>query len=187
MAIDYEPASAAAPAGVTGGGPPAGAVRVTCDRAEGRAGLRVPAALGSLDEVARFVLDLGGRAGLHPSGLYRLRLAADELATNIVVHGYRGAPGVIAVDGGIDADRVWVRFQDDAPAFDPRQGMRPPALDQPLAEREIGGLGVYLAYTAVDAFAYELVSGRNVSTLVMLRREGHPRAPRDASNEPTAE
>ena len=64
---------------------------------------------------------------------------------------------------GIDPDQVWVRFQDDAPGFDPRQGLRPPALDQPLAERRIGGLGVYLAFTAVDGFAYDLVAGRNVS------------------------
>ncbi|MDI3418501.1 ATP-binding protein [Streptomyces luteolus] len=133
------------------------------------AALRIPAELAVLDQVADFVLRLGHRAGLESNALYRLRLAADELATNIVMHGYRGATGEIAVDGGIDPDQVWVRFEDDAPAFDPREGMRAPALDVPLAEREIGGLGVYLAFTSVDCFAYELVAGRNVSTLVMRR------------------
>ncbi|MFC8914618.1 ATP-binding protein [Streptomyces sp. WAC05374] len=131
--------------------------------------LRIPARLACLDRVAEFVLGLGARAALPESSVYRLRLAADELATNIVMHGYRGAAGEISVDGGIDPDQVWVRFEDDAPAFDPRQGMRPPALDVPLAERQIGGLGVFLAFTAVDSFEYELVAGRNVSTLVMRR------------------
>ncbi|MCX4554497.1 ATP-binding protein (plasmid) [Streptomyces sp. NBC_01387] len=131
--------------------------------------LCVPATIDSLEPVTGFVLGLGKQARLTDSSLYRFRLAADELVTNIVVHGYRGEPGQITVDGGIDPGDVWVRFQDDAPAFDPRQGMREPALDVPLAERQIGGLGVFLAFTAVDTFEYELVAGRNVSTLVMRR------------------
>ncbi|MFF8592794.1 ATP-binding protein [Streptomyces sp. NPDC015220] len=155
MTFDFE---AAGPAGV--------AQTPEC----GTAGaLRVPATVDSLEPVSDFVLVLGRQARLPQSSLYRFRLAADELATNIVLHGYRGEPGEIAVDGGIDPDEVWVRFQDDAPAFDPRQGMRAPALDVPLAQREIGGLGVFLAFTAVDTFEYELVAGRNVSTLVMRR------------------
>ncbi|MER6472927.1 ATP-binding protein [Streptomyces collinus] len=134
-------------------------------------GLRIPADLESLDLVARFVLELGRSGRLSVSETYRLRLAADELATNIVMHGYRGAPGAICVDGGFAADRVWVRFTDDAPAFDPRGGMKAPDLEVPLARRAVGGLGVFLALTAVDRFDYELVAGRNVSTLTI--RRGH--------------
>jgi serine/threonine-protein kinase RsbW len=158
MTFDFEAAGATRAAGV---------VRTP---GRGRANaLRIPATLDALEPVSGLVLGLGERARLTESSLYRLRLAADELATNIVLHGYRGEPGEITVDGGIDPGEVWVRFQDDAPAFDPRQGMRAPALDVPLAEREIGGLGVFLAFTAVDTFEYELVAGRNVSTLVMRR------------------
>ncbi|MEU9594760.1 ATP-binding protein [Streptomyces sp. NPDC048219] len=158
MTFDFEAAGAKTAAGVA---PAPG-----CGRANA---LRVPATIDSLEPVSDFVLVLGRRARLTESALYRFRLAADELATNIVLHGYRGDRGEITVDGGIDPGTVWVRFQDDAPAFDPRQGMRAPALDVPLAEREIGGLGVFLAFTAVDTFEYELVAGRNVSTLVMRR------------------
>ncbi|MFJ9216996.1 ATP-binding protein [Streptomyces sp. NPDC102383] len=158
MTFDFEAAGATRAAGV--------AQAPGCGRANA---LRVPASIDALEPVSDFVLGLGKQARLPESSLYRLRLAADELATNIVLHGYRGDPGEITVDGGVDPSDVWVRFQDDAPAFDPRQGMRAPALDVPLAQREIGGLGVFLAFTAVDTFEYELVAGRNVSTLVMRR------------------
>ncbi|MGN5376594.1 ATP-binding protein [Streptomyces lasalocidi] len=158
MTFDFEAAAAGRAAGV--------AQVPECGRADA---LRVPATIESLEPVTDFVLRLGKKARLPETSLYRLRLAADELATNIVLHGYRGEPGEITVDGGIDPGDVWVRFQDDAPAFDPRQGMQQPALDVPLAERQIGGLGVFLAFTAVDTFEYELVAGRNVSTLVMRR------------------
>ncbi|MCX5388230.1 ATP-binding protein [Streptomyces sp. NBC_00083] len=134
-----------------------------------QATLHVPAELEQLDRIAEFVLALCAESRLPADSVYRLRLAADELATNIVMHGYHGAPGEIVVAGGITPARVWVRFEDDAPAFDPRQGMQPPALDVPLAERQVGGLGVYLAFTAVDSFSYRLVSGHNVSTLAVNR------------------
>ena len=67
----------------------------------------------------------------------------------------------------IGGGRVQLRFEDDAPSFDPRDGMHAPDLKAPLSERGIGGLGVFLALTAVDYFGYERVSGRNVSTLVI--------------------
>lgn len=153
--------------GATVAATPYGCVHLTPDTPP--ATLRVPAVLDSLDRVAEFVLCLGDRAGLSGEARYRLRLAADELATNIVLHGYGAAPGHISLTGGVEPDRVWLRFEDSAPAFDPRQGMRPPDLSVPLAEREEGGLGVFLAFTAVDYFAYELVDGRNVSTLVISR------------------
>ncbi|MEX2973772.1 ATP-binding protein [Streptomyces sp. C184] len=158
MTFDFEAAGAGRAAGVAH--PPG------CGRANA---LCVSATIDSLETVSDFVLGLGKQGRLPESSLYRFRLAADELATNIVVHGYRGERGEITVEGGIDPGDVWVRFQDDAPAFDPMQGMREPALDVPLAERQIGGLGVFLAFTAVDTFEYELVAGRNVSTLVMRR------------------
>ncbi|CAL9672237.1 ATP-binding protein [Streptomyces sp. NPDC059409] len=161
MTFDFEAAAATGAAGV--------AQAPGCGRANA---LRVPATTDALEPVSDFVIHLARQARLPESSLYRLRLAADELATNIVLHGYRGHSGEITVDGGIDPGEVWVRFQDDAPAFDPRHGMRAPALDVPLAQREIGGLGVFLAFTAVDTFAYELVAGRNVSTLVMRRPAG---------------
>ncbi|MET9734958.1 ATP-binding protein [Streptomyces sp. NPDC006458] len=195
MAIDHGAPSSAAgvPAQAARGVRALGGVRRTAaEYAVTAARIKVRAELEELDRVATFVRDVGRRAGLGDSALYRLRLAADELATNIVVHGYRGRSGEIAVDAAIEHDRLWVRLQDDAPAFDPHQGMRAPELGAPLSERRVGGLGVYLAVTAVDEFRYELVAGRNVSTLVMLLADrggdGRPPGPRGGPvDEPTAE
>lgn len=133
--------------------------------------LRLPATLSSLDEVARFVLAVAEKAGLSRADSYRLRLAADELATNIVMHGYRGQEGELRLEAGIEPDAVWVRLEDDARPFDPRTGCRPPDLKAPMAQRPIGGLGVYLALTVLDGFDYELADGRNRSTLLIHR---HP-------------
>ncbi|MGW1892864.1 ATP-binding protein [Streptomyces sp. NPDC002004] len=151
--------------------------------------LRVPAALGALNDIAGYVLALARRAGLPGPLAYRLRLAVDELATNVVTHGYGGggcpgsggssggpaaAPGDIVVRGGFDADRVWVRIEDTAPAFDPRDGRLAPTPGVPLERRRIGGLGVHLALTSVDEFTYAYLDGRNISTLAVRTGPGRP-------------
>jgi anti-sigma regulatory factor (Ser/Thr protein kinase) len=54
----------------------------------------VPATLDALQSVRRYVLDAAQRAGLDASRAYRLRLAVDEVATNIITHGVElGMPG----------------------------------------------------------------------------------------------
>ncbi|MGW0807718.1 ATP-binding protein [Nonomuraea sp. NPDC002799] len=127
----------------------------------------VPASLASLDEVARYVRTLADRAGLPARDAHRLRLAADELVTNIVLHGYANREGSLTLDGGVERERVWLRIQDEGRPFDPRAGFRPPEHGVPLTERRIGGLGIFLALSSLDDFSYELAAGRNTSTLVI--------------------
>ncbi|MEV7775711.1 ATP-binding protein [Kitasatospora sp. NPDC086791] len=131
--------------------------------------LRIVATLTSLEEVARFCHELAERAGLAPEAAYRLRLATDELATNVVMHGYRGSEGELRLAGGMDEDTVWIRLEDDAPPFDPAAGCKPPTPDVPLSQRTIGGLGIHLALTALDDFSHRYADGHNRSTLVMRR------------------
>ncbi|MDJ0380981.1 ATP-binding protein [Streptomyces sp. G-G2] len=130
--------------------------------------LHVPAALGSLTAIAHFVRAVAVRSGLDRGAAYRLRLAVDELATNIVTHGYRGGEGRITVLGRAGAGRAAIVLQDTAPEFDPVAGRLPPATDLPPERRRIGGLGIHLALTSADEFSYVRREGRNISTLTVL-------------------
>ncbi|MGF1425304.1 ATP-binding protein [Kitasatospora sp. LaBMicrA B282] len=137
--------------------------------------LRLPAEPASLERIARYVLEHAERAGLSAEAGYRLRLATDELATNVVVHGYRGRAGELRLSAGTDGRSAWVRLEDDAPRFDPSAGCLPPRTELPLSERPIGGLGIHLALTALDGFSHDYAEGHNTSTLVIrLDRPGTP-------------
>ncbi len=131
--------------------------------------LCLPAELASLDEIAGYVLDLAGRAGLPDDTAYRLRLATDELATNVVMHGYAGTAGELRITGGMDEGTVWIRLEDDAPRFDPGANCPDPQTHLPLAQRAIGGLGIHLALTALDDFTHGYADGHNTSTLTVRR------------------
>ena len=121
------------------------------------------------DELAEFVRSLARQAGLHPRQVYRLRLAADEITTNIAQHGYRGAGGAVTIEGGVEEDGVWLRIEDTAPPFDPRAHDPGPRLATPPEEGPEGGLGLFLALRGLDHFAYDYVGGRNLNTLVVRR------------------
>jgi anti-sigma regulatory factor (Ser/Thr protein kinase) len=120
--------------------------------------------------VADFVGALSMHAGLTPKQTYRLRLAVDEIATNVAIHGYGDDGwGVMDLEGGMDADNVWVRIEDDAPAFDPRSHDAAPRPASDPTEREVGGWGLFLAQSNVDEFRYDRVGGRNRNTLIIRR------------------
>jgi anti-sigma regulatory factor (Ser/Thr protein kinase) len=132
--------------------------------------LTVPGTLDSLGMVADYVRMATTAAGLDKKASYRLRLAVDEIATNIVTHGYAeaGREGNLALQAVIDRKALTISIEDTGVAYEP-QTQPPDSLDSPLEERQIGGLGVYLAIQNVDKFHYERVGGRNRHTFIVAR------------------
>jgi anti-sigma regulatory factor (Ser/Thr protein kinase) len=128
--------------------------------------LQVEATLAALPEIRAFVTRAAESAGLDRRAAYRLCLAVDEIATNIVIHGQPSAGGavsVIGVDATVSGARLTVVVEDDGPAFDPLAREVPTAddLKRPVGDRPIGGLGVFLAIRGVDEFRYERDANAN--------------------------
>jgi anti-sigma regulatory factor (Ser/Thr protein kinase) len=78
---------------------------------------------------------------------------------------------MIAVQATIDVRTLKITLEDTAHPFDPTQQDTPTDLDMPLDERNIGGLGIFLALNGIDDFTYERVDNRNRNTLVVYRPE----------------
>jgi anti-sigma regulatory factor (Ser/Thr protein kinase) len=137
--------------------------------------LRVPATLDSLGLIGEFVLRAAAEGGLDRRAAYRLRLAVDEIATNVVVHGRPGEHGgddAITVHAAIEEADVVITLEDEGPAFSPIDQQAPHHIERPVDERPIGGLGVFLAVRGVDQFRYERVDNRNRNIFVVHR--AHP-------------
>jgi serine/threonine-protein kinase RsbW len=130
--------------------------------------MTVPATLDSLGAIAEYVMAAAAAAGLNKRAAYNLRLAVDEITTNIIVHGYAaaGLQGVLELQAAIDDRTLTVSIEDSGVAYDPRQAPVPDT-SLPLEERSVGGLGVYLAMKSVDEFLHERVRDRNRSTFKM--------------------
>jgi anti-sigma regulatory factor (Ser/Thr protein kinase) len=134
----------------------------------------VPGTLDSLATISEYAVRAATAADLDQKAAYKLRLAIDEIATNIIVHGYEeaGIQGPIDIWAEIDDTDLRLVIEDMATPFDPGNLAPPVGMDLPLEERQIGGLGVFLALQSVDELVYERIGDRNRNTFVMHRSVG---------------
>lgn len=133
--------------------------------------LIVSGILDSLSTIAQYVLKASTAAGLDRKTAYKLRLAVDEIATNIINHGYEeaGIKGDIEIQAHIDDRTLKISIEDTGIPYDPTQKLPQTHLDRALEDRPIGGLGIYLALQGVDEFTYERTCDRNRNIFIIRR------------------
>ncbi|MGB3512473.1 MAG: SpoIIE family protein phosphatase [Microcoleaceae cyanobacterium] len=133
--------------------------------------LTLPGILDSLSEIRKYIVSAAKEAGLEKKASYNLCLAVDEIATNIITHGYdeAGLSGNIYVEAKTDEQSLTIYIEDTAMLYDPtkKETVKEETLKKSLEERVPGGLGVYLAMENVDEFKYERVGDRNRNILVV--------------------
>jgi anti-sigma regulatory factor (Ser/Thr protein kinase) len=136
---------------------------------EVRRRLAIPAELDRLVEIRAIVRDIASACEAPADCIDDLVQAVDEAATNIIVHGYRGAPGIIEMTAELVADDIVITLADTAPAFDPTS-VPPPDLTVPPAHRRPGGMGVHLMRLATDSRVHRpRPGGGNILTLTRAR------------------
>ncbi len=121
-----------------------------------------------LPAIAAFIESSLKQAGVDPSAQFDLELAVEEACTNVIEHAYEGRGGELEVCFETrDAD-VCVTVRDWGRPFDPNHVARPD-VSQPLEERQVGGLGLYLMEMLMDEVKFSF--NRDGNTLVMVKRD----------------
>ncbi len=135
--------------------------------------LTVSATLDELKVITEYVVKIGKMANLDKKKLYKLRLAIDELATNIINYSYseKDSVGDIILESEISESSIVFKIIDCGIAFDPTTKVESETetINIPLEERQIGGLGIFLAFDGVDEFSYDRIDDRNINTLTIYR------------------
>lgn len=110
--------------------------------------------LDSLAQVRAYVSEAARAAGLDSGKTYELCLAVDEIATNIVLHGYEevNLKGDIVVEALQERGQLIIRLLDHGRTYDPDQ-VTEPDVKNPLNQRT-GGWGLFLSKTGVDQLDY---------------------------------
>lgn len=125
--------------------------------------------LGSLLEVFRFIDDFITSHDIAPSVTQHVRLAVDELFTNLV----RFQPGSseeMSISMDAEGDRVIVRMTTQGvEPFDITQ-VPEPDFDAPLERRDERGLGVYLCRKVMDDVRYEYENQGRTSTVTLVKK-----------------
>ncbi|NET43726.1 ATP-binding protein [Okeania sp. SIO2B3] len=134
--------------------------------------LKVPGSLDYLQEIRQYVASAATEAGLEKR-VASFKRAVDEIATNIITHGYdeAGLKGNIYLEAKIDRKSLAIVLEDTGIPYDPttRETVTAETLRQLLEKKDPGGWGVGLAKDAVDDWKYERVGDRNRNILIVNR------------------
>ena len=108
-----------------------------------------------LADLLAFVDRACARAGLDRELAFDVKLATEEVVTNVIDHGYVGmSPGPVTVRFRREPAQVTVTVEDLARTFDPIDAPRP-VVSAPIDERRIGGLGWHLVSQVMDEVRHE--------------------------------
>ena len=126
-----------------------------------------PGTLDSLAPLRAYVSEAARAVGLDSGKTYKLCLAVDEIATNIVIHGYQevGLKGDITAEALHERGQLTIRLLDHGQAYD-LGDVPQPDLENPL-KQEAGGWGIFLSITGVDQFSYTSTESCNEHRFVV--------------------
>ena len=96
-----------------------------------------------------------------------IRMVVEELVVNIV--DYSGS-NYMDVEISCEKDRFTMCYRDGGVPFNPLKN-EPPDFSLPIAQRQMGGLGIYLALTSMDTAEYEFANGENVFTTSLFYKK----------------
>lgn len=121
----------------------------------------------NLDEVLGFIDAQLEESGCSMKAQMQIDVAAEEIFVNVAHYAYKPdiGPVEVCVELKEDPRRVCVMFIDSGRPFDPLE--KPdPDVTLSAAEREVGGLGIYMVKNTMDDVFYEFSGGQNHLTIV---------------------
>ena len=128
----------------------------------------VAADAAKLTELGEFLREFGSSAGVGAGEMRKFELALEEIFMNIVMHGSQpGTAPQVEVSLSLTTDALTMTVEDNGPQFDPLS-LPAPDVTASLADRRVGGLGVFLVRKIMDSVSYARIAGRN--QLRMSRR-----------------
>ncbi|WP_448605157.1 ATP-binding protein, partial [Thermoflexus hugenholtzii] len=107
--------------------------------------LTLPCKLEFLDALAVFVQQASKEANLDYRTSYRLRLAVDEIATNIILHGLSDSPqpSTLTVYAELDDQYLTICLEDTGSGYNPAEAIPPDKIRGPVQGEKVGGWGIY--------------------------------------------
>lgn len=134
---------------------------------------RFDALLSELSSMRHFVLDVleTHNPVIADDAKDDIIFATNEIATNIIEHGYKGLSGeALEIDVDVSDETVTIRLRDDAPSFDPTNP-ETPDINAPLESRPLGKVGLFLTVEYMDAVRHRKLGdkGNEITLIKELR------------------
>jgi serine/threonine-protein kinase RsbW len=122
--------------------------------------LKLNSDLSECKRLYQFLADFAKQHELADDILHDLKLAAEEIFANIVIHGYKKTAGhVIDISIATHRDHIDISFSDEASAYNPLDASNKPGNKDDCCE---GGMGLHIIQSVTDEQSYNRIDNRNV-------------------------
>lgn len=131
--------------------------------------LSLPAEREAFTTLKTWLSDIAGELNVTEKTRKQLLIAADEIFTNIASYGYPRAGGKaeIEVEFNFSEQILSVKFIDTGIAYNPLESAAPD-VSSPVAERQVGGLGIFMVKKLMDSVSYRREGTKNI--LLMTKK-----------------
>ena len=127
--------------------------------------LKLKNQVGELERVNRFIEEIGNELGLSMELRMDLNLVMEEMVSNVIFYAYpKDVEGEIELEAEYDGNELCFVQSDSGKEFDPTQ-KEDANPDINPAEREIGGMGIYIVKNIMNEVSYQRLEGKNLLTM----------------------
>ena len=121
--------------------------------------------VSELEKVAQFVEEIGEELGLSMELQMNLNLVMEEMVTNVIFYAYpQDEEADIELLAKSDGKELTFVLSDQGKEFDPT-AKEDADLDVNPAERELGGMGIFIVKNIMNKVTYQRLEGKNLLTM----------------------
>ena len=127
--------------------------------------LKLKNQISELERVNQFVEEIGDELGLDMELQMNLNLVMEEMVSNVIFYAYpQGTEAEIELMAECDGKEVTFVLSDSGKEFDPTM-KESVNTDINPAERDIGGMGIFIVKNIMNKVTYQRLKGKNLLTM----------------------
>ena len=121
--------------------------------------------VNELEHVASFIEDIGDELGLDMELQMNLNLVLEEMVSNVIFYAYpEGEDASIELTAEYDGKELTFVLSDQGVEFDPTLREHQD-MDANPAERDLGGMGIFIVKNIMNQVTYQRLEGKNLLTM----------------------
>ena len=127
--------------------------------------IRIKNKISELEKIARFIEEICEELGLDFELQMNLNLVIEEMVTNVIFYAYpKDVEADIELLVKSDGKELTFVLSDQGKAFDPTMRENTDLSVNP-AERDLGGMGIYIVKNIMNQVTYQRFEGKNLLTM----------------------
>lgn len=127
--------------------------------------IRIKNQIGELEKIAQFIEEICEELGLDMELQMNLNLVIEEMVTNVIFYAYpKDVEEEIELLVKSDGKTLTIVLSDQGMEFDPTTRESPDPDVNP-AERDLGGMGIFIVKNIMNEVTYQRLDGKNLLTM----------------------